>query len=74
VSLGCLLARRVVRQIGQYLVPALFGEHVTGVGADACGVVGVEVEDAYGAVSGVRCLSAVRALGERANAELKIKN
>jgi hypothetical protein len=47
----CLLARRVVRHRGQYLVPALFGEHIAGAGTDALGVVGVEIEGAYRAVS-----------------------
>jgi hypothetical protein len=56
----CLLAGRFVRQIGQYLVPALFGEHVAGVGTDACGVVGVEVEDADCAVSADGVQAALR--------------
>jgi hypothetical protein len=46
----CLLAGRRIRQGGQYLVPPLFGEHVAGAGADALGVVGVEIEDAYYAI------------------------
>jgi hypothetical protein len=48
----CLLARRFIRQRGQYLVPSLLGEHVAGAGTDALGgVVGVEIEDAYRAVA-----------------------
>jgi hypothetical protein len=47
----CLLARRFIRQRGQYLVPSLLGEHVAGAGTDALGVVSVEIEGAYRAVS-----------------------
>jgi hypothetical protein len=54
------LAWWVIGQGGQYLVPPLFGKHIAGAGTDALGVVGIEIEDADGAVSANGVQAALR--------------